>query len=70
MTVREAARKLEISSSLVYALCSANRIRHERHGLGRGKIVIPENALEEYRKECVRQGGVMSALPLRHITLT
>jgi excisionase family DNA binding protein len=50
MTVQEAARRLGISASLVYGLCAGRRLRHERHGLGRGKIVIPEEALEEYRK--------------------
>ena len=31
-------------------LCAAGKIRHERHGLGRGAIRIPPEALEEYRK--------------------
>ena len=26
------------------------RIRHERHGMGRGTIRIPEDALDEYRQ--------------------
>jgi hypothetical protein len=37
---------------LVYALVAAKRIRHERHGLRRGAIRIPEDALEEYRRKC------------------
>lgn len=49
MTVKEAAELLGISPALVYALVGARRIRHERHGLGRGAIRIPEAALEEYR---------------------
>lgn len=49
MTVKDAARELGISPALVYALCQAKRIRHERHGLGRGKIVIPCEALNDYR---------------------
>ena len=48
-SVKEAARRLMISPALMYALCSACRIRHERHGLGRGKILISESALEAYR---------------------
>lgn len=52
MTVKDAARELGISPALVYALCQAKRIRHERHGLGRGKIVIPGEALDEYRQRC------------------
>lgn len=51
-TVKEAAELLRISAALVYSLCAAKKIRHERHGLGRGKIVIPEDAVEEYRRRC------------------
>ncbi len=50
LSVRAAAERLGVSRSLVYALIAANKIRHERHGLGRGTIRIPEEALEEYRK--------------------
>jgi len=50
LTVAETAERLGISLAVVYALCSARRIRHERHGLKRGKILIPESALEEYRR--------------------
>lgn len=50
LTVAEAANQLGISVAVVYALCSGRKIRHERHGLKRGKILIPESALEEYRK--------------------
>ena len=49
-TVSEAARELGISRGLVYALCQHRKIRYERHGLGKGKIVIPADALEAYRQ--------------------
>jgi excisionase family DNA binding protein len=49
-SVAEAAAELGISRNLVYMLCQCRRIRHERHGLGKGKIVIPADALEEYRQ--------------------
>ena len=49
-SVKEAARLLMISPALLYALCAARQIRHERHGIGRGTIRIPEEALEEYRQ--------------------
>lgn len=49
-TVREAAAYLGVSAGLVYALCAARKIRHERHGIGRGRILIPEDSLEEYRR--------------------
>jgi excisionase family DNA binding protein len=49
-SVGEAAGELGVSRALVYALCQRRKIRHERHGLGKGKIVIPADALEEYRR--------------------
>lgn len=47
-TVKQAAHELGVSPTLVYAMCAARRLRHYRVGLGRGKIVIPEDAVEEY----------------------
>jgi excisionase family DNA binding protein len=46
-TVREAAEHLGVSPSLVYGLCAQKRLRHERHGLGRGNVVRHQAALEE-----------------------
>jgi excisionase family DNA binding protein len=50
LTVKQAAARLGVSLATVYQLCAARRIRHERHGLGRGHIRIPEDALDEYRR--------------------
>lgn len=50
LSVRAAAERLGVSAALVYALCATRRIRHERHGLRRGRIKIPEEAIEEYRQ--------------------
>lgn len=71
VTVREAAQVMGISPSLVYALCAQKRLRHERHGLRRGKILIPEDALEEYRKSVTVGAGEAGETPppLKHITL-
>jgi excisionase family DNA binding protein len=72
LSVKQSAERLGVSAALVYALCAKNRIRHERHGLGRGTIRIPEDALEEYRKTCLVQakdGGAGVSLPLKHIQL-
>lgn len=52
LTVKETAARLRISPALVYSLCAAKRLRHERHGLRRGAIRIPEDAVEEYRLRC------------------
>ena len=70
-TVVEAAVALGVSRALVYSLCQQRKIRHERHGLGRGRIVIPEDALEEYRRKqtVLVEEGKTSPPPLQHIIL-
>ncbi len=74
-TVKQAAQQLGISVSLVYGLCAAGKIRHERHGLGRGCIRIPEDALNEYRKRATVTGTGGGSVPpparvkLSHIKL-
>lgn len=71
LTVREAAERLGLSVSLVYALCAAKRIRHERHGIRRGTIRITEEAIEEYHRS-VTVTPVATAPPngrrFRHLT--
>ena len=47
-------RELGLSVSLVYNLRATGKIRHERHGLGRGVIRIPKEALDEYRQRCTK----------------
>ena len=65
-SVAEAAEELGVSPSLVYGLCQRRKIRHERHGLGRGKIKIPLDALEEYRKSVtVEVRAVEQPVPVR-----
>ena len=76
LTVQETAAQLGVSAGLVYALCAQRRLRHERHGLGRGKILIPADAIEEYRRS-VTVGAQPEAvapsppakLQLKHIRL-
>jgi len=51
MTVREVAKRLEISQSCVYALIAARKLQATRHGLGRGCIRISEEQLAAYLKE-------------------
>ena len=58
LTVAEAAEALSLSASTVRALCAARRLRHERHGMGRGTIRVPEDALDEYRKSVTVGAGV------------
>ena len=56
-TVKEAALLLRLSAAGVYALCAAKKLRHQRVGLGRGKILIPPEAIAEY----LSKGTVKSA---------
>jgi excisionase family DNA binding protein len=58
-TVKEAAPLLRLSAASVYALCAAKKLRHQRVGLGRGKIVIPPDAITEY----LARGTVRSIEP-------
>jgi excisionase family DNA binding protein len=69
MTVKQAAAKLGVSDSLMYALLSARKIRHERHGLGRGKIVITDEALEEYRRRRTVEAQEGRPAPAPKVTL-
>jgi excisionase family DNA binding protein len=57
LTVREAAIVLRLSSATVYALCAARKLRHQRVGVGRGKILIPSDVIAEY----LAKGTVVSA---------
>lgn len=50
LTVKQAAERLGVSVPLIYALCAAKKLRHERHGLGRGTIRISVEAIDEYRE--------------------
>jgi excisionase family DNA binding protein len=62
-SVAEAAKELGVSAGTVYALCAGKKIRHERIGLGRGTIRIPEDALEEYRRSVTVAAGREAASP-------
>jgi excisionase family DNA binding protein len=42
MTVQEAAKRLEVSTGLVYKLCNMGKLGHCRIGAGRGVIRIDE----------------------------
>ena len=61
LTVKQAADFLTCSVGTVYALCSARRIRCSRVGLGRGKIVISDEAISEYLTS--REAGVERVEP-------
>jgi excisionase family DNA binding protein len=48
VTVRQAAQRLEVSASTVYALVASGKLRCSRIGLGRGVIRISEDQLNDY----------------------
>jgi excisionase family DNA binding protein len=71
LTVQQAAGRLGVSRSLVYALCAAGVVAHTRHGRSgkRGCIRIEEAALEAYRLSCRGERRPTAAPPpLQHIT--
>jgi excisionase family DNA binding protein len=47
-TVKEAAEWLRLSTASVYGFCTAKKLRHQRVGVERGRILIPPDAVEEY----------------------
>lgn len=49
-TVKEAAGVLRCSEGTVRALWEQRALRHERVGTGRGRLLIPESAIKDYRK--------------------
>jgi excisionase family DNA binding protein len=48
LDVKQAAARLLVSTMTVYRLCDAGKIRHYRVGIGRGRVVIPEEAFAEF----------------------
>ncbi len=64
LTVRKAAEQLGVSPGLIYGLCARMRLRHERDGLGRGTIKIPEDAIDEFRRS-VTVCDLDQGLPVR-----
>jgi excisionase family DNA binding protein len=52
MRVKEAANRLEVGISTVYALCDQGLLPHVRVGLGRGTIRISEDDLRVFLEKC------------------
>jgi len=50
LTAKEAATRLGCKPGLIYKLCAAGRLGHLRVGFGRGRVVIEERHLEDYRR--------------------
>ncbi len=69
LTVREVSERLRCSSSTVYNLVSAGRLRAHRIGLGRGKVLIPEAAVEEMLLASQQQERAPPREQLRHLKM-
>jgi excisionase family DNA binding protein len=54
LTPKEVAERLRISTTLVYSLCAAGKLKHYRFGLGnrKGGLRVDEQDLEEYKEQC------------------
>jgi excisionase family DNA binding protein len=64
-TVKQAAERLGVSESLVYALCANRMLRHVRVGIRRGRIQIPPDAVDEYLAgRTVEAGGTPTSAGL------
>ena len=54
MTVKEVARRLRVSASLVYQLVDSGKLGCHRIGNGRGAIRIRPEDVDEYLTQCRR----------------
>lgn len=70
ITVKQAAKRLNVSQSLVYALVAAGRLRSYRVGLGRGTIRIDEESLVEVKKEPAANVEDQTAAGLKHLAMS
>lgn len=55
LTVRDVAKRLNVSTSSVYALIQKGRLPHHRIGAGRGAIRVSEEDLAAYLESCRTQ---------------
>jgi hypothetical protein len=76
LSVKTAAARMGVSAAIIYGLCAGRLLRHSRVGLGRGRIVISEEAIAEYLR--AREHGPEAPKPvplprrkiaLRHLQL-
>ncbi len=68
LNVKQTALRLNVSPSLVYALCAAGRLPHHRVGVGRGTIRIEESAIEDVRRYPPKPFSMAEA-GLKHLSL-
>ena len=74
LKVKQVAERLNVSSSIVYALIDGGALKCNRIGLGRGTIRVSEDALREYLQRNEQGGASIPLSPdgkplLKHLTL-
>ncbi len=70
LTVREAARRLEVSTATVYSLCAERKLTHLRVGTGRGTIrILVEDLVAFVESRKVQPRISTNATILQHIKL-
>ena len=69
MTVKQAAKSLEVSPTTIYALVGAGKMKCHRVGLGRGCIRISEEHIAEYLGGTVPKAAppTLRKVKLRHL---
>jgi excisionase family DNA binding protein len=68
LTIKEAAERLSVRPSTVYALCARRKLPHVRVGLARGTIRIDESDLAAFVESCKVAGQLpTNAAGLKHI---
>jgi excisionase family DNA binding protein len=63
VTVRQAAKRLEVSPQLVYALIAAGKLSCVRIGLGRGTIRILDQHIADYLSKSESVAKTLPAPP-------
>ena len=67
VTVKQAASRLNVSPSLIYALLRQHKLAAARIGCrGKGKWLVEEAEVERYRASCQVEAG-STPTPLRHL---
>jgi excisionase family DNA binding protein len=65
LTVKQAAERLRVSPGLIYSLVGGRKLRFVRVGNGRGRLRIPEDAIEEYLARSTFAPQEPKAVPVR-----
>lgn len=69
LTVKEASRRLRVSTATVYQLCANGSLPHVRIGIRRGTIRITEHDLDDFVKGCSSRSLYPRIERLKHIRL-